>query len=84
MHHLVVREGQYVIFREGVEHGEGHLVVVVLAVDGVHPHVIQHVVHPAHVPLKAEARAASILGINSKIVLSMRIAGAETASIFNT
>jgi hypothetical protein len=55
---LVVADRQDVVLGVLVEHREGHVVVVVLAVDRVERQVAQRVVHPAHVPLEAEAQAA--------------------------
>ena len=62
MHHLVVGDGKDEILREGVHHGEGDVLVMVLAEPGVHLQVVAHVVHPAHVPLQVEAQAADIGG----------------------
>ena len=56
MHHLVVGEGQDEVFREGVEEGEGDVPVVILPEVGVQLHVVEHIVHPAHVPLEVEAQ----------------------------
>src|SRR5258707_589781 len=52
---LVVRERQHEVFGESVEHGEGELVLVVLAMDRVGGEISEGVVHPAHVPLETEA-----------------------------
>ncbi len=60
VHHLVVRDRQHVVLAEGVDHPEGHVVVVVLAVHRFLRHVAQGVVHPAHVPLQAEAEPAAV------------------------
>ena len=62
VHHLVVGEGQDVVLAEGVEQAEGDLVVMVFAVDGIELDVGQDVVHPAHVPLEAEAQSAQVGG----------------------
>ena len=53
--HFIVRNRQHEILGEGVQQAEGDVVVVVLAVDRLLREVIQHVVHPAHVPLHREA-----------------------------
>ena len=55
---LVVADRQDVVLRERVDQGEGHLAVVVAAVERVLGDVVEGVVHPAHVPLEAEAEAA--------------------------
>ena len=61
MDDLVVRDRQDEVLAVGVDHRERHLVVVVLAVDGLVLDVLQGVVHPAHVPLETEAEAAVVV-----------------------
>ena len=63
VHHLVVREGQDVVFAEGVHQREGELIVMILAIDRIELDIGQHIVHPAHVPLKAKAQAARVHGV---------------------
>ena len=63
VHHLVVRDGQHEVLVKGVQQAEGDVVVVVLAVDRVLAEVVQHVVHPAHVPLHGEAQAVQVDGL---------------------
>ena len=60
VHHLVVTDRQHVVLAERVQHRERHLVVVVVAVDRITADVVQRVVHPAHVPLHREAKAAKV------------------------
>ena len=60
VHALVVRQGQDEVLLELVDAAEGQLAVVVRAVDRIARHVLQGVVHPAHVPLVAEAEAADV------------------------
>ena len=60
MHDLVVRQRQDEVLAEGVEQRERELVVVVAPVDRVLLEVVEHVVHPAHVPLEAEAEPAEV------------------------
>ncbi|CAM5695611.1 hypothetical protein SCANM63S_01506 [Streptomyces canarius] len=55
---LVVGDRQDVVLAVRVHHRERHLVVVVRAVHRVVAHVLERVVHPAHVPLQAEAQPA--------------------------
>ena len=62
VHDLVVRERQDEVLAEGVHQAEGQLVVVVAAVDRVLLEVAERVVHPAHVPLEAEAEPAQVGG----------------------
>ncbi len=57
---LVVREGQHEVLVPGVDHREGELVVVEAAVHRLLREVLEGVVHPAHVPLEAEAEAAEV------------------------
>ena len=58
VHHLIVADGQHKILAEGVEEAEGDLVVVAGTEERVSLHVAEHIVHPAHVPLEVEAKAA--------------------------
>ena len=51
VHHLIVGERQQEIFGKGVHQAEGELIVVVLPVHRLVAHVIERVVHPAHIPL---------------------------------
>ena len=55
-----MREGEHEVLREGVHHREGDAAVVVAAEIGVEGHVIERVVHEAHVPLEHEAQAADL------------------------
>ena len=58
VHHLIVADGQHKVLAEGVEEAEGDLVVVAGTEERVSLHVAEHIVHPAHVPLEVEAKAA--------------------------
>ena len=53
--HFVVRDRQHEALGEGIDQTEGHLVVMVGAIDGLVLDVLQSVVHPAHVPFEREA-----------------------------
>src|ERR1019366_8147064 len=57
---LVVGQWQNEIFGKGIKKSEGEDAVMVLAIHRVLAHVEQSVVHPAHVPLVAEAETAKI------------------------
>src|SRR5258708_3229788 len=59
---FVVGARQNEIFGEGIEEGKSELVLVEFTVNGILREVGEGVVHPAHVPLKAEAEAAEIGG----------------------
>ena len=60
VHDLVVRDRQHEVLAEGIKKTEGHLVVAPAAVDRVARNVVERVVHPAHVPLEAEAETAVV------------------------
>ncbi|MPM58991.1 hypothetical protein SDC9_105828 [bioreactor metagenome] len=60
MHDLVVADRQDEVLRVLVDHRERHVVVVVLPVDRLVLQVAERVVHPAHVPLEAEAQSALV------------------------
>ena len=53
-------KGEDEVLGECVDHAEGERAVLVLAIDGVFGEVAERVVHPAHVPLEAEAQAAQV------------------------
>ena len=57
---LVVREREDEVLGEGVEHRERHFVVMPAAMHGVLLDVLEHVVHPSHVPFVGEPEAAEI------------------------
>ena len=56
---FVVRKRQDEILGERVEQPEGHVVVMVLAMDRILGHVIERVVHPSHVPFVGKAQPAA-------------------------
>ena len=60
MHHLVMRKRHYIMLRKRIAEREGQLVMVIFTVDAVHAHIVEHVVHPAHVPFIRKPQ--SILG----------------------
>ena len=62
MNHLVVGHRQHEPLREGVHHGEGHILVVVLAEPRIHFQIVADVVHPPHVPLEVEAQTSLLYG----------------------
>ena len=62
MHHLVVADGQHKVFAKSVEKAKSNAVVVALAEQWIQAHIPEHIVHPAHIPLKVKAQAAYIRG----------------------
>ena len=62
MHDLVVRKREHEVLAERVEHPERQVLMMELAVHRLALEVIERVVHPAHVPLHAESKAADIRG----------------------
>ena len=59
VHHFVVRERQHKVFAEGVHQPKRQQVLVVAAVHRVELHVVQRVVHPAHIPFEVKAQATA-------------------------
>jgi hypothetical protein len=57
---FVVAQGENEILVMMIEHREGEIVLVILAIDGILLEVAKRVVHPAHVPLEAEAESAEV------------------------
>ena len=58
--HFIVGKGKHEILGERVQHGERHSIVVIFPVNRVLLEITQRVVHPAHIPLQAEAQPAHI------------------------
>ena len=61
--HLVMGQRQHEVLRKPVQHAEGELVVMKLAVNRIIREIEQGVVHPAHVPFHAKSQAAHIGGL---------------------
>jgi hypothetical protein len=62
VHHFIVRKYQDEVFIEGIEEPKRNLILVKAAMDRIVAEIIQHVVHPAHVPLEGEAQSSCIGG----------------------
>ena len=60
MHNFVVGVDEDEVLVEGVEQAEAEIVEMVAAVHGVARHELEGVVHPAHVPLVAEAEPSDV------------------------
>ncbi len=60
VHDLVMRQRQNEILGESVMQAEQDLAVMMAAMDRVLRHVVESVVHPAHVPFVAEAKPAPV------------------------
>ena len=58
MHHFVMRNRQHEVLAEGVAQAKRHFALMVLAMHRVARHVLQRVVHPAHVPFVVKAQSA--------------------------
>ncbi len=54
MNNLIVGQRQHEVFAVVIPNAERHIVLVELAEPGIHMKIVQHVVHPAHVPLQVE------------------------------
>ena len=66
VHDLIVRERQDEVLGECVHEREGEFVLIPLAVDRVEAHIVEHVVHPTHVPLVVEPHAAHVDGLGDQ------------------
>ena len=58
MDHLVMGQGQDVVFTGGIGDPEGHLVMVEFSEIWIQFHIFQKIVHPSHIPLEGKAQAA--------------------------
>ena len=57
---LIMGIGQNIVFGKRVHHGEGQFVVVKAAEIGIQRHIVDGVMHKAHIPFQAETHAAHI------------------------
>ena len=62
MHHFIMGKRQHKVFAVVVPHAEGEVVLVKLAEPRIHAEIVEHVVHPAHVPFEVEPEAADVGG----------------------
>ena len=60
MHDLIMRQGQDEIFVEGLEEAKRQRIMVELTMDGIVVHVLQHIVHPAHIPFQPKPEATDV------------------------
>src|SRR6266536_106668 len=60
MHYLIVTQHQNEVLLKCVEQREGDVAVVKPPEDRIETHVLEEVMHPAHVPFETEAEAAQI------------------------
>ena len=60
VYYLVMRNGENKVLRERIIERECYKIVVIGTRKRIHRHIAKHIVHPAHVPLKVEAKAADI------------------------
>src|SRR6185295_20158442 len=60
VHHFVVRKHQHEVFIKSIEESKRNLILMKESVDWFMAEVIQHVVHPAHIPLEGEAQPSGI------------------------
>ena len=60
MHHLIMGQHQNIILTVSVAHGESHLVMVIFSEIWIQLHILQEIIHPAHIPLKSKAQPAII------------------------
>ena len=66
MNDFIVGEYQDKVFAVKVGKTEGHLVVVEFAEVRVQLHILQEIVHPAHVPLEGKAQSAFLRIVGDK------------------
>ena len=60
VHDFVVAQHQDEMLLEGIHEREGDVAVMKAAEDRIERHVMEEIVHPAHVPFEPEAEAAEI------------------------
>ena len=64
MHDFVVTKGKHEVFGVGVPDRKRDVVLVKLAEPRIQLEVIEHVVHPTHVPFEIEAKSTVLRGLS--------------------
>ena len=62
MHDFIVGERQDEVFGERIQQAERNLILVVTTIDRIMREVVEHVVHPAHIPFERKAEPSGIGG----------------------
>ena len=62
MNDFIVRQREDEIFGERIKQAERELVLVEPPMDRIVTKILQHVVHPAHVPLERKAKPTGVGG----------------------
>ena len=63
MHDLIVTEGKHEVFGVGVPDRKRDVVLMKLAEPRIELEVIEHVVHPTHIPFEVEAQSTVLRGL---------------------
>src|SRR6202035_5459971 len=59
---LIVRERQQEVFSEGIHQTKRDLVMLIASEYGLLREVVQHIMHPAHIPLETESQSSNVGG----------------------
>jgi len=62
MYHFIMGERQHEVFCKTIEQPKGELIMMETSMDRISLHIAQHVMHPAHIPLHAEAQTTQPAG----------------------
>ena len=60
VYNLIMGNRQNKVFGKGINERKGDIVVIEFTVNRIKRHIMQHIVHPAHVPLVVEAQPAAV------------------------
>ena len=60
MHDFVMGKRKQKVLLKSIEHAEGEIAMMMFAVYRVECHILQRVMHPAHVPLHSKTQASRI------------------------
>ena len=60
VYNLIVGKRKHIVFRKSIHHAEGQFIMVIRTINRIKRYVIEHVVHPAHIPLKVKAQSSHI------------------------
>src|SRR5215469_13890223 len=50
MYDFIMRKWQHKVLRIGIHEREGDVIMMISPMNGIHMHIVQHIMHPPHIP----------------------------------
>ena len=61
MHHLIMGKSQHKVLTIVIHHGKSNQILMKLSEPRIHGKIIQHIMHPTHVPFQVKAQGITIM-----------------------